>query len=129
MDDYFDRLLFRAGFTPATFAKWLRISERTVKNWRQHGAPLMALRCLELRAGYDEHWKGFRIVNNEIHTATGHTFNSFQIEQYSWFMHSQYRTGYEDGYEQRERNSQRLLRLPVFDGLRRQDETRKQSGT
>jgi hypothetical protein len=124
MDPYFDRLLFRAGFTPKTFAKWAGVSVKTVQRWRRSptGAPLMALRTLELRAGYDDHWKAFRIVGNQLHTGTGHTFTSFEIEQYSWFMQSQYSMGYRDGLEHRERNSRRLKELPVFDGIRSRSE-------
>lgn len=116
MDEYFDRLLLRSGFTPKSFAKWAGVSLRTVQRWRQKptGAPLIAIRTLELRAGYDPHWKAFRIVGNQMHTGTGHTFTSFQIEQYSWFMQSQYQQGFEDGIRQRERNSDRLLPLPVL---------------
>lgn len=114
MDDYFDRLLSRAGFTPETFAKWSGVSLRTVQRWRKRptGAPLIALRSLELRAGYDDHWKGIQILGNELRTATGHTFTAFEIEQYTWFMQSQYSIGYRDGLKQRERNSQRLKSFP-----------------
>lgn len=80
MDDDFYSLMVQAGFNRHSLAKWLDVSERTVNRWIKIGAPLMAIRALELRAGQDRNWPGFRLIGCEVITPTGDRLDRSRVE-------------------------------------------------
>lgn len=85
MDDFY-HLMAQAGFNRLSLAKWLGVSERTINRWIKHGAPLVAIRALELRAGYDHQWRGFRFIGREVITPAGDRLDKSRVELFHWLM-------------------------------------------
>ncbi|WP_434151121.1 hypothetical protein ACR2R6_06140 [Methylocaldum gracile subsp. desertum] len=52
----------------STAAQWFEVTERTIRNWDQNGAPKLAMRLLQERerrlSSWHPAWSGFRIGRN-----------------------------------------------------------------
>lgn len=78
-------LIHLAGFNRQSVAKWMEVSERTVDRWISSGnVPGPALRALELRAGCDPEWKGFRFRGPYVITPMEERIHYNQIESLSY---------------------------------------------
>lgn len=47
-------------------AEFFGVTPQTIYRWIRYGAPISAHRALELRAGRDRHWYGWRIDRDRI---------------------------------------------------------------
>lgn len=63
----FQEILFEANLSYIpTAAEFLGVTSQTIYRWIKYGAPTTALRALELRAGRDRHWYGWRVDRDRI---------------------------------------------------------------
>jgi len=91
----FKDVLFEANLNPRTAAKFLDVSQRTIHRWIKNGAPTIAWRALELRAGTDPHWPGFRIDGKYFYRHDGRRFTRDELINYEYTMLIERRAGYD----------------------------------
>jgi len=70
--DNFAYHCLEAVFTNPQLSKYLDVSERTIRRWKQHGAPLLAQRAIEWQAGSKRHWEEFHFRDDHVVTPSGH---------------------------------------------------------
>lgn len=108
----FQEILFEANLShiPAA-AQWLGVSETTIYRWIKYGAPTTALRALELRAGRDRYWHGWRIDRERIIRPDGHTFTVRDLANWEAELYRTRLLAYEAGLQAGEHRRSPQARL------------------
>ena len=82
----FRALRYSAGFPRLQdAAEFLGVSTKTIKNWDKNGAPIVAIRALEYRAGIAEGWKDFLFRAGNVSTPANEIYNSVEVHQIKYF--------------------------------------------
>lgn len=111
----FQEILFEANlaYVP-TAAKFFDVSPQTIYRWIKYGAPTTAFRALELRAGRDRYWQGWRIDRDRIIRPDRRQFTIADLKNWEAELYRIELIAYENGYQagQRQRSPQDDLFKP-----------------
>jgi len=88
----FALLLAHAGMSVKDATVFLGKSERTIRRYISEGAPPMAIRALEFRAGIAPGWHRFYFRKDHLVTPANETVSAAELTHFNWTK-SLYMTG------------------------------------
>lgn len=119
MDDFYE-YISHADLRPDQAAQHLDVSPATIRRWIKHGAPTIAFRALEFRAGLEHHWRGFKFRGKHVITPTGLQVAAGQIDAFEYLLQLRYEIGLEKGRTLPLSTPERQALLLSLDTMRRQ---------
>lgn len=94
----FEEVLFDAHLSNIpSAAEFFGVTPQTIYRWIKYGAPTAALRAIELRAGRDRHWHGYRILGTRIHRADGFTIERADLDNWEFRIWQERQDAYDQG--------------------------------
>jgi predicted DNA-binding transcriptional regulator AlpA len=97
----FSEILQRAGLSrPDLAAEFLGVSRPTIYNYIRHGAPIMARRALEFRAGTNPDYYGLRFDRSGIWAESRRVIDRLDLVNIEWMIEQAYQRGRADGERQ-----------------------------
>lgn len=94
----FEEQLYDASLShPHKAAEFFGVTPQTIYRWIKYGAPKPALRAIELRAGRDRHWHGYRILGGRIYRADGFTIERSDLDNWEFRLWKERQDAYEQG--------------------------------
>jgi transposase len=85
--DFKEQLLEACISHIPTAAEFFGVTEQTIYRWIKYGAPHVALRALELRAGRDQHWHGWRIQRDQIIRPDRRVFTLSELKNWEFELY------------------------------------------
>lgn len=111
MDD-FSEILRAAKLSTEAAAQLLGVHPNTIRRWLKHGAPVIALRALEFRAGCNDEWYGWKFEGPRLVNYAGQSFHRNTLASFDDLRKIERRLGYTEGYQHGQRHAP--PQLPLF---------------
>jgi transposase len=89
----FKQLLCNASLTIEKAAQHLGVSEQTIYRYIRHGAPTMAHRALEFRAGINPDYSGLRFQRDGIWIEHRRLIERADLKNIEWMMQREFYRG------------------------------------
>ena len=93
----FKDLLDLSGLTVPLAAKYLGVSKQTIYQYIRHGAPIMAHRALEFRAGTNPDYYGLRFRRDGIWVDTRRLIARADLKNFDWLVKREFYRGQVEG--------------------------------
>jgi hypothetical protein len=94
----FKELLVRASLTnPETAADYLGVSRQTIYRYITHGAPAMALKALEFRAGTNPRYWGLAFRDDGVWSESRRLLKPSELVELDWQIERAYQRGIAEG--------------------------------
>lgn len=97
----FEEILSLAGLTrPESAAEFLGVSRQTIYRYINYGAPAMALKALEFRAGTNPRYWGLAFRDDGVWSESRRLVRAQDLADLQWQMQREYMRGMADGLRQ-----------------------------